>query len=179
MNENETECGKKKVLRQEKGWFLNAGIARKHGFEGREIGRFLRGALAAGKCFEGGKMRVLIPILSEQENNEAFLEQALKGAKEAIVLLVVDTNTNTQEEFGFTTAHIQKGRAVIESVKEIIGRKRKKSEEIIEWGDPKSKILNLALLRKVDKVIMKSQENNYFKNLVKSQKDEKIEVETV
>ena len=95
------------------------------------------------------------------------------------MLLVVDTNTNTQEEFGFTTAHIQKGRAVIESVKEIIGRKRKKSEEIIEWGDPKSKILNLALLRKVDKVVMKSQENNYFKNLVKSLKDEKIEVETV
>lgn len=122
-------------------------------------------------------MKVLIPILSENENDEQFIEEAIKGAKEAILLLVIDANP--KQEFGFTASHIQKGRKVMEIVRESLGKKRKKSEELIEWGDTKSKILNLALLRKVDKVAMKKQENQYFEELAKKLKAEKIEVQVI
>lgn len=122
-------------------------------------------------------MLVLIPLLSDKENDEAFLEEALKGAKNIILLIVVDANSN--EEFGFTTSHIQKARAVMEDVKATIGRKRKRAEDIIEWGDTFGKISNIALLRKVDKVFLKKQENQYFDELVEKLKKEKIDLQVI
>ena len=122
-------------------------------------------------------MIVLMPILSESENNEEFLDKALKGAKETIILIVVDADSN--EEFGFAASHIQTARGIMEEIKATLGKKRKRSEEILEWGDTQSKILNIALLRKVDKVVLKEQDNEYFKELVKKIKKEKISVEVI
>ncbi|PIN85838.1 MAG: hypothetical protein COV47_00130 [Candidatus Diapherotrites archaeon CG11_big_fil_rev_8_21_14_0_20_37_9] len=122
-------------------------------------------------------MKILLPVLSEHENDSAFLETALKGAKETIILVVVDTSQKA--EFGFATSQIQKARTVMEEIKNELGKKRKRSEEILEWGDPQSKILNLALLRKVDKVVLKKQENEYFEELVKKIRKENIEVEVI
>ncbi|MEK6957482.1 MAG: hypothetical protein AABW99_00680 [archaeon] len=122
-------------------------------------------------------MIVLLPILSEKENDDAFLEAALKGAAHVILLIVVDADS--KQEFGFATSQIQKARKVLEEVKTAIGKKRKKSEDILEWGDTKSKIMNLALLRKVDKVTLKNQDNQYFKELVEALEKEKISVEVL
>lgn len=122
-------------------------------------------------------MIVLLPILSEKENDDAFLEVALKGAAHVILLIVVDADS--KQEFGFATSQIQKARKVLEEVKTAIGKKRKKSEDILEWGDTKSKIMNLALLRKVDKVTLKNQDNQYFKELVEALEKEKISVEVL
>jgi len=122
-------------------------------------------------------MIVLIPLLSEHENDEKFLEQALKGARDVILLIVVDADS--KEEFGFAASHIQKARLIMEEVKTTIGKKRKRSEDIIEWGDTQNKIMNIALLRKVDKVVLKKQENQYFEELVKKLKKEKIDVEVI
>ncbi|MFH1391682.1 MAG: hypothetical protein ABIH20_05205 [Candidatus Diapherotrites archaeon] len=122
-------------------------------------------------------MTVLIPLLSEKENDEEFLEQALKGTKEVILLIVVDADS--KEEFGFAASHIQTARLVMEEVKATIGKKRKRSEDIIEWGDTKNKIMNIALLRKVDRVILKKQENQYFDELIKNLEKEKIEVKVI
>jgi len=122
-------------------------------------------------------MAVLIPLLSEKENDEEFLEQALKGTKEVILLIVVDADS--KEEFGFAASHIKTARLVMEEVKATIGKKRKRSEDIIEWGDTKNKIMNIALLRKVDCVILKKQENQYFDELVKNLEKEKIEVKVI
>ncbi|HZX19402.1 MAG TPA: hypothetical protein VFF13_00115 [archaeon] len=122
-------------------------------------------------------MLVLLPILSDKENDEKFLDEALKGAKQIILLIVVDAGK--KEEFGFATSQIQKARKVLEEVSETIGQKRKSYEDILEWGDTNAKVLNLAMLRKVDKVILKKQENQYFKDLVKKLKHEKIEVEVI
>jgi len=122
-------------------------------------------------------MIVLLPILSDKENEDAFLEEALKGAKEVILLIVVDSETN--DEFGFATSHIQTARTILEEVKITVGKKRKKSEEILEWGNTASKILNIALLRKVDKVVLKQQENQYFEELVKKLRKEKIETQVI
>ena len=122
-------------------------------------------------------MMVLLPILSDKENEDEFLEAALKGAKEVILLIVVDSDTN--DEFGFATSHIQTARTILEEVKITVGKKRKKSEEILEWGNTVGKIINIALLRKVDKVVLKAQENQYFEELVKKLKKENIEVEVI
>ena len=122
-------------------------------------------------------MNILIPILSESENDEPFLEEALKGVRGVILLIVVDSTSN--EEFGFAASHIQKARRVMEDMKTMIGKKRKRSEEIIEWGETQSKILNLALLRKVDKVVLKKQDNQYFTELVEKLRKEKIDVQVI
>ncbi len=122
-------------------------------------------------------MKVLIPILSETENDEVFLERALEGAKEIILLLVVDANP--KEKFGFTTAHISKARTVMEDLKKEVGKKRKTAEDVLEWGDTHSKVLNMALLRKVDKVVLKRQENQYFEQLVKKLEGERVNVEVI
>ncbi|MCR4369084.1 MAG: hypothetical protein NUV67_04225 [archaeon] len=122
-------------------------------------------------------MLLLMPILSEGENDEAFLEQALKGANNVILLIVVDAHTN--EEFGFATSHIQKARTILEQVKANIGKKRKHSEDLLEWGDTQNKVLNVALLRKVDKVVLRKQENHYFEELVKKLRAENLEVEVI
>lgn len=122
-------------------------------------------------------MTILMPLLSEKENDEKFLEQALKGTRDVILLIVVDTDS--KEEFGFAASHIQSARAVMEEVTTAIGKQRKKYEDIIEWGDTQSKIVNLALLRKVDKVVLKKQENQYFDDLVKRLKKEKIDVKII
>src|SRR3989344_2479313 len=119
-------------------------------------------------------MKVLIPILSELENDDAFLEKALSGAQEAILLLVVDASP--KEKFGFTTSHIAKARAVMEEVKKAVGKKRKTAEDVIEWGDTQGKIVNMALLRKVDRVFLKKQDNQYFGELVKKLEGEQIAV---
>ena len=122
-------------------------------------------------------MKVLIPILSETENDEVFLERALEGAKDIILLLVVDASP--KERFGFTTSHIAKARAVMEELKKEVGKKRKSAEDVIEWGDTQSKVLNMALLRKVDKVVLKRQENQYFNELVKKLEGERVDVEVI
>ena len=120
---------------------------------------------------------ILLPILSENENNNEFLEKALKGTGEIILLIVVDTES--KEDFGFTTSHIHSARAVLEQIKLTIGKKRKRCEDILEWGNTFNKIMNIALIKKVDKVILKKQENQLFDELVKKLKKEKIEVEVI
>ncbi len=122
-------------------------------------------------------MTTLIPILSEEENDDSFLEEALKGTREILLLIVVDTDQ--KREFGFATSQIQKARKVLEEVGAAIGKKRKSYEDIIEWGDTQNKIINLALLRKVDSVTLKKQDNQYFEELVKKLKHEKIEVRII
>jgi len=120
---------------------------------------------------------ILLPILSEKENNEEFLEKALKGTREVILLIVVDTES--KEDFGFTTSHIHSARTTLEEIKITIGKKRKKCEDILEWGNTFNKIMNIALIKKVDKVILKKQENQLFEELVKKLKKEKIDVEVI
>jgi hypothetical protein len=122
-------------------------------------------------------MKVLIPLLSEMENEE-FLKRATEKASEVILLLVVDTQPN--QKFGFTTSQITKGRRLMENASSFIGKK-KKIEEIIEWGETDLKIINIAKLNQVDKIVIKEQgENNFlFKGLVEKIKSENIKVEVI
>ena len=122
-------------------------------------------------------MKILIPILSEREDDAEFLEKASKGANEIILLVVVDPSP--KEKFGFAAGFLQKGRAVMEAAKKRLGEKRKTAEDIIEWGDTQSKIINIALLRKVDRIVFYRQQNQYFNGLVNRLIKEKIETEVI
>ncbi len=122
-------------------------------------------------------MKILIPLLSEKENEREFIEKASKGATEIILLLVVDPSP--KERFGFAASFLQKGRAVMEGAKKLLGEKRKSCEEIVEWGDTQGKILNMALLRKVDKIVFYRQDNQYFNEMLNRLIKEKIETEVI
>lgn len=124
------------------------------------------------------KMKVLIPLLSKQENNEDFLDKATAGAKQAILLLVVDTQA-MHGQFGFAATEIRQGSMLLEQVKEILGEKRKPYKDIIEWGDTATKIEHIAKLNKADRVIMQKQNNKFFNDLVKNLKKQELEIETI
>ena len=124
------------------------------------------------------KLRVLIPLLSRQENEEAFLDKALQGANEVTLLVVVDASS-TIENFGFTTSQIGQCNSLMNSIKEIANGKKIKIYEALEWGDTFAKVENTAKLRKVDRIVLKKQENHYFEELVRKLRDEKFEVEVI
>lgn len=122
-------------------------------------------------------MKILIPILSEKENDPEFLEKAAKGATEVLLLTVVDPSP--KEMFGFAAGFLQKARAVMEGAKKMLGQKRKSVEDIVEWGDTQNKIINIALLRKVDKIVFYRQQSQYFNELLNRLIKEKIETEVI
>lgn len=126
-------------------------------------------------------MRVLLPILSQSENDEKFLEKAFQGVKEAVVLLVVDRNAMTGL-FGFAATEIMQGNKMVEEIADWLKGEKIKSEEVIEWGDTALKIEHVAKLKKADKIVLKKQSNQYFKQLVEKLEKEKgarIELQVV
>ena len=118
-------------------------------------------------------MKVLIPILSENDGPE-FIKEASESAKEIVLLLVIDAAPN--QRFGFTTSQISRAQKAIQDAKKLIGKK-KKIEEVEEWGDTPTKIRNTALLKNVKKIVMKTQHNQLFETLVDKLRREKFEVE--
>ncbi|MFH1545192.1 MAG: hypothetical protein ABIE23_03850 [archaeon] len=109
-------------------------------------------------------MKILLPLLSRQEFDEVFLEEALKGVKEVVLLLVIDTNAMSGE-VGFAASEIMQGNQLMEKVKEVIGKKRKKCTEVTEWGDTARKIVNEAKIHKVNQIVLMKQENHYWSQL--------------
>lgn len=120
-------------------------------------------------------MKVLIPLLSENDD-AAFIKEASESAKEIIILIVVDASP--AQKFGFTTSQINKGEKTVQEARKMISKK-KKIEDIIEWGETEAKIHNNALLRQVDRVVMKTQHNQFFEKLVNKLRRDKIEVELI
>lgn len=116
-------------------------------------------------------MKILLPLLSRQESDEVFLEEALKGVKEVILLLVIDTNAMVGE-VGFAASEIMQGNQLMEKVKALIGKKRKKCTEVTEWGNTVRKIANTAKMHKVDQIVLMKQENHYWKQLEESLRNE-------
>lgn len=123
-------------------------------------------------------LRILIPLISKKENSEEFLDKAIEGVGEIILLIVIDTNAMNQQ-FGFAASEISNGSALMEDVKALIGQKGKRADDILEWGNTLTKIDHIAKLREVDKIVLVKQENQYFKDLVKNLKKEKLKVEII
>jgi hypothetical protein len=124
--------------------------------------------------------KVLVPLLSKREAETAFIEVVANKAHEIILLLVIDTNAMSGE-FGFATNEIAVGNALMQKIKEAIGKKRKTCNDVIEWGDTTTKIEHMAQLYQVDKVYMVKQANHFYKTLVKDMKEKLkgIEIEEI
>jgi hypothetical protein len=122
-------------------------------------------------------MIVLAPLLSGKENSDGYLEAITSGAEKIILLQIVDrefmnkTSTAMGEIMQFST--------IMSEMKKKIGAKRKTCEEITEWGNTIKKILSIALIQEVDKVVLIKQDNKFFEEIVKELKKNKIKVELV
>lgn len=114
-------------------------------------------------------MKVLIPLLSKNESNEEFLDKAVKGANEVVLLIVIDTDERSK----LRASDISSATHFLEEIKKLVGKKRKKCEDLTEWGETGKKIKNTAILNKVDKISILKQENQWFEEILKELKTEK------
>ena len=125
-------------------------------------------------------MRVLVPLLSKKEDSEEFVERVTAKAKEIILLIVIDTAAMSGQ-FGFAAGEIAQANALMQKVKNAVGKKRKTCEDIIEWGDTATKIQHLAMLKEVDKIYLVRQDNQLSKKLLRELQEKlpKLEIEAV
>lgn len=114
-------------------------------------------------------MKVLIPLLSKHEKNEEFLDKAVKGAHEVVLLIVIDTD----EKSKLRASDISSSTHFLEEVKKLVGKKRKTCEDLTEWGETAKKIKNTAILNKVDRISILKQENQWFEEIIKELREEK------
>ncbi|MEK6973599.1 MAG: hypothetical protein AABW72_06220 [archaeon] len=107
---------------------------------------------------------VLIPLVSKRENDPLFLNEALQGIKQVILLLIVDTN-NSSKTFGFNAMEISQGSALMEDAAKIIGQKKKKCDTILQWGDTFTVIDHIAKLKQCSFIKMIKQDDENFEKL--------------
>jgi hypothetical protein len=124
-------------------------------------------------------LKVLIPLLSGQENNPEFLEKALDGAKQLVVLLPIDTNAMVGR-FGFAATEIRQGNLLSEEIRKAAEERGIACSEITEWGDTLSKIDHIAQLEKANCIRLLKQDNHYFRELLKKLKEKsRKKIETI
>ncbi|MDD3083971.1 MAG: hypothetical protein PHP82_03035 [Candidatus ainarchaeum sp.] len=122
-------------------------------------------------------MHVLAPLLNGKENSEEYINAISKGADKIILLQIIDrdfmnkTSTAMGEVMQFSTI-------MSEMIKKI-GLKRKKCEEITEWGSTNKKIISIAIIQQADKVVLIEQKNKFFEDLINDLKKNKIKYETI
>ncbi|MDD4250927.1 MAG: hypothetical protein PHX27_01910 [Candidatus ainarchaeum sp.] len=122
-------------------------------------------------------MHVLAPLLSRKENSDEYITAITKGADKITLLQIIDrdfmnkTSTAMGEVMQFSN--------IMTQIKKKIGLKRKKCEEITEWGSTNKKILSIAIIQKADKVVLVEQKNEFFKELLAEFKKNKIKYELI
>lgn len=116
----------------------------------------------------------ILPLLNNNEEDREFLDTAIRETGEIILLLVIDTNAMSGG-FGFATGQIARGNEAMEKCAEYLKKKGTAIETIEEWGDTTQKIIAAAKMKNSKKVILKKQDNHYFKTLVKKLKEGGLE----
>jgi hypothetical protein len=122
-------------------------------------------------------MKVLIPLISGKEDDDEFINTLCKGNEDIILLQIIDrdfmkkTSTAMGEVMHFSSLMI--------NARKKIGKKRKKCTEITEWGSTIQKILSIAFIQKVDKVIFVEQTHKFFEDILHELKKNKINYETI
>jgi len=110
-------------------------------------------------------VKVLIPILSMKEGEFPFLEKATQGCKEAILVFAVDKG-GMAGKFGFASADISRANKLMESIAKTLKDRKIVCDYVMEWGDTAQKIDHLAKLKKVDKIVVQQQFNEYWKQKI-------------
>ena len=124
------------------------------------------------------RITVMIPILSKKEMNPEFLDYACRDADEIVLMLVIDKDVMVGQ-FGFAATEIKEGTDLVETLSDWLSKKGKTAKEVVEWGPTDTKIIQVAQLNKVDKIVIVAQDNKFFKELVGKMEDAlSIPVET-
>ena len=122
-------------------------------------------------------MKVLAPLISGRESSEAYVDAITNKVDKIILLQVVDRDFMNQTSTAM--GEVMQFSNMMETLRQKIGQKRKPCEEITEWGHTVKKIIALALIQEVDKVVFVDQDNKFFKDMLKELKKNKIEFETI
>jgi len=123
-------------------------------------------------------MKVLIPLLSKEENKAEFLEKVSGSGKHITLLSIIDTNSG-KEKFGFATSQIGGSNSLAEEIKNKLKESVADVDYIMEWGDTVTKIGQIAELKKVDSIVLKRQQNHFFDELVEQLRMKKLKVEII
>lgn len=123
-------------------------------------------------------VKALIALLNNHEEDDAFIDKASESINEAVLVVVIDTQAMVGK-FGYAASQMSQGSSALEKCKESLGKKGIKAEDILEWGDTLSKITSMAKLKRVNKIILKKQDNHYFETLVKNLKKDGFEVDVI
>jgi predicted CoA-binding protein len=95
----------------------------------------------------------LVPILTDQENDPAFLAK-LKECTKLVMIFVVDKTFLNHVPAGFAGSRIQSAQDVMDDIKKKIPQNIN-VKDLVEWGIWYDKLENLARLENADEIIMK------------------------
>jgi len=122
-------------------------------------------------------MKILAPLLSGKEDAPEYIEAITNKVDSIILLQIIDRDF--MRETSKAMGEVMQFSTTMENLRKQIGQKRKKCEEITEWGHTVQKVLSIAIIQKVDKVIFVEQDNKFFKDMLSELKKNKITFETV
>ncbi|MFA6268811.1 MAG: hypothetical protein WCW13_05310 [archaeon] len=122
-------------------------------------------------------MKVLVPLLTGKEKDSAFIELFSSKVDEVILLQITDKDFKSKTASAI--GELRYLRAALEEIKKVIGKKKKKCVEISEWGSTIQKLIGISILQKVDKVFLVKQNNQFFEDILKELKKNKIPFEVV
>lgn len=122
-------------------------------------------------------LKILIPLLSGRENDPLFINSLSKEVKEVVVLQIVDKQFLPKA--GSAMAEVRQFRIVADELRKSLVSKKKKLIEMTEWGVTIPKIVSIALMQKVDYVLLVKQNTQFFEEVVDELKDNKIKFELV
>lgn len=122
-------------------------------------------------------MTILVPLLSGKENNALFIETIAKKNDKTILLQIVDKEflAKTSAAMG----EVMQFHTQLSEIKKALKSKKKDCEEITEWGHTIQKILSIAMLQKVETVLLVKQKNQFFGEILKALEKEKIKYELI
>ncbi|MBM3282126.1 MAG: hypothetical protein FJY86_02175 [Candidatus Diapherotrites archaeon] len=125
-------------------------------------------------------MRVLVPILSPADANDVFVQHISENASVVYLLLVLDPKS-ASASFGFKTSEIMAGRETIDKMKLKIKENKRLCTDILEWGNTLEKIVQIAEMKQVEKILLHNGKSNaYFQHVVADiQKQTSIPVEAI
>jgi len=121
------------------------------------------------------KLKVLIPVISNTENESDFLDKAIEKAKEVHLILILDPKSKD----GLPASAMMQGNSVVQDIVDYLKPKVKEIEEVVEWGGKLNKISHYAKLKEIKKIVLKYEESDVVDELAKGLEDEGFEVQVL
>jgi len=122
-------------------------------------------------------MKILAPLISGKESSQEYVDAITNKVDKIVLLQIIDKDFMTQTSTAM--GEVMQSSTMMETLRQKIGQKRKPCDEITEWGHTVKKIISIALIQEVDKVIFVDQDNKFFKDMLAELKKNKIAFETV